>query len=582
MDTESVRPAVTELRLSAFKSHRGATFPLGPLTLLTGASGSGKSSVLQAYEILARLGSGARLGRAVAAAPGGAAGCVPAWARPDGQGRRGFRIGCTVDGPVGPVRLDVAVQAEPELRIVGERLTGGGETLLSTALTDPARRAVQAAWYTAGATPVTRAPLPDDRLGTALLPLRVAGKTAGQRLVLAAAEQVVVALRSVFACDPRPEVMRGTGLGGGCGAGTAAGAEAASGPGPRGATRCSSGSSGYGAGSAAGAVPGVRAAGARGSGRISRENVGGGYGPRTAASGPVDPAGSEAGGPRGPGGVGGSGGRGGPGGPSGAGGFTDPSGAADGSGATGNRGATGARGVTGTRGTAGARGATGSGSASRAASHAGPCADARTEADPPEGSPEAFAPGSGGEGAADDGGMFGGSWGWSAGDGRLRTACDNLPAVLGRTSRECARRHAVLVEAVRAGCVGPVAGLRAEPVERGGTVGIRALVERGELPPTPLEQLGDGELRYVALALVLLTGPEVLAMDPAGEVLAARQVLGLMADGLDRSLDGRQARALLELAVRMVGRGHVRLLGTVRDASAADGLSEVQVLHLGA
>lgn len=566
MDTESVRPAVTELRLSAFKSHRGATFPLGPLTLLTGASGSGKSSVLQAYEILARLGSGARLGRAVAAAPGGAAGCVPAWARPDGQGRRGFRIGCTVDGPVGPVRLDVAVQAEPELRIVGERLTGGGETLLSTALTDPARRAVQAAWYTAGATPVTRAPLPDDRLGTALLPLRVAGKTAGQRLVLAAAEQVVVALRSVFACDPRPEVMRGAGPGSGCGAGAAAGTEAASGPGPRGATRCSSGSSGYGTGSAA--VPGARAAGARGAGRASRENVGGSYGSRAATPGPVEPAGPGQGGPGGPGVPSGP--------PDGLGGSIDPSGAAEPRGVPGNRG------TTGTRGAAGTRGATGSGSASRPPSRAGSCADARTEGDPPEGSPEAFAAASGGAGVADDGGMFGGSWGWSAGDGRLRTACDNLPAVLGRTSRECARRHAVLVEAVRAGCVGPVAGLRAEPVERGGTVGIRALVERGGLPATPLEQLGDGELRYVALALVLLTGPEVLAMDPAGEVLAARQVLGLMADGLDRSLDGRQARALLELAVRMVGRGHVRLLGTVRDASAAEGLPEVQVLHLGA
>src|SRR5207244_466966 len=115
---------------------------------------------------------------------------------------------------VGLVHLDLAVQAEPELRIVGERLTGGGETLLTTALTDPARRAVQAAWHTAGATPVTRAPLPDDRLATSLLPLRVAGKTAGQRLVLAAAEQVVVALRSVFACDPRPEVMRAAGRGG--------------------------------------------------------------------------------------------------------------------------------------------------------------------------------------------------------------------------------------------------------------------------------------------------------------------------------------------------------------------------------
>ncbi|MFD7667692.1 biotin transporter BioY [Streptomyces sp. NPDC059788] len=511
MDTESVRPAVTELRLSAFKSHRGATFPLGPLTLLTGASGSGKSSVLQAYEILARLGSGARLGRAVAVAPGGAAGCVPVWARPDSQGRRGFRIGCTVDGPVGPVRLDVAVQAEPELRIVGERLTGGGETLLSTALTDPARRAVQAAWYTAGSTPVTRAPLPDDRLGTALLPLRVAGKTAGQRLVLAAAEQVVVALRSVFACDPRPEVMRGAGPGGegwarpGGVSGAAPGGGGVSGAG-RGAGRSGAGGSGGGSGGSSGS----------GGGGVTSVISGVGAGAPD-GSGEADGGGGGGGGDM----AGGSGGAGAP---------VDASG-------------------------------------SRVRAEAGLSGG--------------FAGASGGDGMADDGGTFGGHWGWSAGDGRLRTACDNLPAVLGRTSRECARRHTVLVEAVRAGCVGPVEGLRAEPVERGGTVGIQALVERGALPAMPLEQLGDGELRYVALALVLLTGPEVLEMDPAGEVLSARQVLGLMADGLDRCLDGRQSRALLELAVRMVGRGHIRLLGTVRDASAAEGLPEVRVLHLG-
>ncbi|GAA3040540.1 hypothetical protein GCM10020000_18860 [Streptomyces olivoverticillatus] len=100
------------------------------------------------------------------------------------------------------------MQAEPELRVVGERLTGSGQTLLSTALRDPGLRRVEAAWHTAGSVPVTRAPLPDDRLGTALLPLRVAGKTPGQRMVLDAAEQVVVALRSVFPCDPRPELMR--------------------------------------------------------------------------------------------------------------------------------------------------------------------------------------------------------------------------------------------------------------------------------------------------------------------------------------------------------------------------------------
>ncbi|MEW2434837.1 biotin transporter BioY [Streptomyces caniferus] len=494
MNPDSVRPAVTELRLSAFKSHRGVTLPLTPLTLLSGESGSGKSSALQAYEILARLGSGESLARAVGEVAGSPAACVPAGARPDEQGRRGFRIGCTVDGPAGPVDLDLAIQAEPELRIVGERLTGGGETLLTTALTDPTRPAVQAAWHTAGATPVTRAPLPDDRLGTSLLPLRVAGKTAGQRLVLAAAEQVVVALRSAFVCDPRPEVMRGAGTRGTGAAGDGGG---------RGAD----------GGAGAGRAPGARAGG-RGSGS------GAGRGS------PVSGAGKA----QGPGGTGGVGG---------------------------------AAVAWGTRGR-------------------------RT------------------------GGGEAGGWGREAGEprdeGRLRSACDNLPTVLQRTSLECARRHAVLVAAVREACTGPVEGLRAVPRQAGGAgdgaadapaavgrggptgtqgvpgaggaVGVRAVLDRGELGELPVEQLGDGELRFLALALVLLTGPDVLAMDPVGEVPSAHQQMTVMADGMDRCMDRRQARELVSLAVRMTERGHVRLLGTVRDPSVADGLPGVQVLHL--
>lgn len=485
MNTDSVRPAVTELRLAAFKTHRGVTLPLGPLTLLSGGSGSGKTSALQAYAILARLGSGESLARALGEVAGGPSACVPAGARPDGQGRRGFRIGCTVDGPAGPVCLDLAVQAEPELRIVGERLTGAGETLLTTALTDPTRPAVQAAWHTAGATPVTRAPLPDDRLGTSLLPLRVAGKTAGQRLVLAAAEQVVVALRSAFVCDPRPEVMRFVGAGG---SGEGLGGDGG-------------GASGRGAG-----------AGARRSGRSARSGASGGA------------AGKAAGKPGGPGGAG----------------------------------AAGAWGVRGRKGSAGSGAAGGWG----------------------EGAPEQHD------------------------EGRLRSACDNLPTVLARTGQECARRHAVLVSAVREACVGPVEGLRTVPHPSGGAGAsvagavagggdgsgaqavpgaerVRAVLDRGELGELPVEQLGDGELRFLALALVLLTGPDVLAMDPVGEVPSAHQQMTVLADGMDRCMDPRQARELVSLAVRMTERGHVRLLGTVRDPSVADGLPGVQVLHLG-
>ncbi|MFF9915195.1 ATP-binding protein [Streptomyces sp. NPDC013457] len=417
------RPAVTELRLSAFAAHRAAVHPLGPVTLFTGASGTGKSTALRAYEALARLGAGEDL----AAAFPDAVACVPERARPDAQGRRGFRIGCTVDGPAGPVRLDLAVQVEPSLRIVGERLTCRGRTLLTTALRDPGRSTVQAEWHTAGTTPVTRAPFPDGRLGTALLPLRVAGKTKGQLEVLAAAEQVVVALRSVFPCDPRPSRMRA--------------------PVPK-------------------------------------------------------------------------------------------------------------------------------------------------------------------------------------GEGRLRRGCDNLAEVLHRTATECARRHARLAAVAGAGCAGVVTGLRVEELpdatvraflERGprgaaggsaggpagGSVGgsaggpaggvlggvpgvapggVVVPAPRGGVPVvTPLGRLGDGELRYLALALVLLTGPGVLAMDQLAEVPSAMRTLTVLADGLDGCLDGLQLRALLDLAAGICADGHIRLVGTVGEA-AADYAREtpgVSVVHLG-
>ncbi|WP_153543708.1 ATP-binding protein [Streptomyces sp. RB17] len=369
-----VRARITELRLSAFAGHRRAGLPLGSVTLFAGRSGAGKTTALTAYEALARLGGGASL---LEVFPDPVA-CVPQRARPDAGGRRGFRIGCTADGAEGPVRLDVAVQAEPHLRIVGERLTAGGLVLLETALRDPGRGTVQAAWHTAGSAPVTRAPLPDDRLGTALLPLRVAGKTDGQRQVLAAAEQMVVALRSVFPCDPRPESMRRP-------------------------------------------VP--------------------------------------------------------------------------------------------------------------------------------------------------------------TGSGRLLSGCDNLADVLWRTRAECGRRHGLLVDALRAGCAGPVTDLVAEPLPDGT---VRAVLDRGDGLRTELARLGDGELRHLALTLVLLTGPGVLDMDSPGEVPDALRTLTVLADGFDRGLDPVQRRELLRTAARMGERGHIRCVGAVSDASWAAGTEGVAVVHLDA
>lgn len=367
------RPTLTELRLSAFARHRSAVHPLGPATLFTGPSGSGKSTALDACAALAALAAGAELAAAFPVPEN----AVPETARPDAQRRRGFRIGCTADGPVGPVHLELAVQAEPELRIVGERLTGAGVTYLETALRDPGRRTVQAAWHTAGSAPVTRAPLPDDLLGTALLPLRVAGKTEGQRQVLAAAEQMVLALRSSFRCDPEPARMRA----------------------------------------------------------------------------PVTPR-----------------------------------------------------------------------------------------------------------------------------DGRLLSGCDNLAEILLRAGTECVHRYARLEAAVREGCAGPVGGLAAYRLPDGR---IAARLERPDGPSTPLGRLGDGELRHLALALVLLTGPGILDVDPVAEVPGALQALTILADGIDRGLDQRQSRHLLGLATAMCARGHVRLLASAQHAPWAAEIEGLTVVRLG-
>ncbi|RSS60411.1 AAA family ATPase, partial [Streptomyces sp. WAC06614] len=369
-----LRPALTELRLSAFGRHRGAAFPLAPVTLFTGPSGSGKSQALAAYGALARLGAGDGIAE-VFPDPGAV---VPDRARPDAQHRRGFRLGCTVGGPAGTVRLDLAVQAEPSVRIVGERLTADGQVLLSTALRDPGRRTVQAGWLTGGNVGVTRAPLPDDRLGTALLPLRVAGSTAGQRRVLAAAEQVVVALRSVFPCDPAPDRMR---------------------------------------------------------------------------------------------------------------------------------------------------------------------------------APAAL------------------------GAGRLRPDCANLADVLHHTRHACGTRHALLVEAAHAACAGDVRDLAARALP-GGRLAAELVRDAG--PATPLARLGSGELRFLALALVLLTGPGVLAVDPAAELPAARQTLTVLADDFDRCLDARQTAELLRLALLSCGRGQIRLAAAVtrHTAEGARGLPGVAVVDL--
>jgi hypothetical protein len=153
---------------------------------------------------------------------------------------------------------------------------------------------------------------------------------------------------------------------------------------------------------------------------------------------------------------------------------------------------------------------------------------------------------------------------------------------------------------MRAACSPPVEGLTTlpamPPTAKGGPARLRtddlltgdpavdsviAAVDRGPLGLIPIDRLGDGELRFLALALVLLTGPGVLDVDTSSELLPAGQVLTVLADGLDQGLDAGQAREVLRLAGLAAGRGHIRLLGTVRDPSVAEGVDGISVTRLG-
>ena len=88
-----------ELRLTRFKSFRGAVLPLRDLTLLIGRNGSGKSNAIDGLHVLAALACGEDVEGAVR---GGLAGCAP-------YGEDSFALGCTAaDGSSWDVEVSVA------------------------------------------------------------------------------------------------------------------------------------------------------------------------------------------------------------------------------------------------------------------------------------------------------------------------------------------------------------------------------------------------------------------------------------------------------------------------------------------
>ncbi len=209
---DSASTFVEEVRLTAFKSFHDQVLVLSPLAVLIGRNSSGKSNALDGLEVLSRLAHGEDIrdaleGRRRDADPvrGGLEGCAP-------HGEDVFALGCTVTSERGPISLDIVVRVRPEVQVVSEILQGpagrGTRTLLETAPADAARGDIQASWYNGRRGRNPYEPFRASRLLTAQLPLRVLGRTDGERETLAAAEHVLTALRGVFQLDPVPHLMR--------------------------------------------------------------------------------------------------------------------------------------------------------------------------------------------------------------------------------------------------------------------------------------------------------------------------------------------------------------------------------------
>ncbi|MFC8451686.1 AAA family ATPase [Kitasatospora sp. NPDC057223] len=206
------RPTVEELRLTSFKSYRRATLALSPLTVLHGPSGVGKSNALDALAVLSRLALGEEITDSLDGIPGacgplavpvrgGLLGCVP-------HGRNAVILGCTVRSAAGTVRLELVVRTDGPVRVARERLTLDGRTLVETGEQDVPNRKVNVTWHNDSRQGDIRAPFPSSSLITAQIPLRVAGSSAGERKVLAAAEHLLTALREIFPLHPVPALMR--------------------------------------------------------------------------------------------------------------------------------------------------------------------------------------------------------------------------------------------------------------------------------------------------------------------------------------------------------------------------------------
>lgn len=211
-----VKAGLFELRLDEFKSVRQARIPIGPVTLIVGRNGSGKSNILDALAVLSALATGADLrdaldgGREGPIVRGGSDGCAP-------LGLDRFSIGCSARVGDADIHLDVEIQVRPTLQIVKERLWASrmsgsrrGEPLeyLKSETPIPHSGDITARWESGkrGINPPVQ--MRASQLLTSQVATRVPATSQAGRKVHEVAEGMLSAISSSFLLDPVPHQMR--------------------------------------------------------------------------------------------------------------------------------------------------------------------------------------------------------------------------------------------------------------------------------------------------------------------------------------------------------------------------------------
>lgn len=205
-------PALSSVRLGAFKSYHAQTLTLGPLTLIVGRNASGKSNALDALSLLALLADERdvsdleRGDQEVAGIRGGLSGAAP-------FGRETVRVGCTIDADDGDVLdLDLELDASDRPEIMSEKLVlrrkRGTELVLVDATRQGRGAGISDVQVYSGGAPKAYTML-SSRLAVAQAVTKVPEDTQRRTLVVQSCAQVVAALRGIFVLDPVPAQMRG-------------------------------------------------------------------------------------------------------------------------------------------------------------------------------------------------------------------------------------------------------------------------------------------------------------------------------------------------------------------------------------